>query len=203
MVIGYIFSEKEVIDLNKNFILKTKDNFDINNIEKPTLIVGWNLVKELGIQANILNKHINDNLYWTFSPNEKRGIYEEDLDKFIRYSYSDFIKDIKIENIDPIIYNINDTNELIIRLEKFRGCFTYLYKDIIYIFNDMKIYVLDLRLIKFINFDYDLILNWFKENSSIVTDISEFSEELKFLNLKYIPYIKLKNGQSDVISLIC
>jgi len=58
-------------------------------------------------------------------------------------------------------------------------------------------------LIKFINFDYDLILNWFKENSNIITDITEFSEELKFLNLKYIPYIKLKNGQSDVISLIC
>ena len=53
----------------------------INNY-LPTLIVGWERVKKLYPKASILKKKIKDNLYWTFSPTEKRKIsifYLKDL----------------------------------------------------------------------------------------------------------------------------
>ena len=76
-----------------NIITKSKINLgsffnitnDLNNVDKsiPTLIIGWDEVKKIFPEQNILEKKIDDMLYWTFSKREKRYQYEIDLENFI------------------------------------------------------------------------------------------------------------------------
>lgn len=46
---------------------------DLKNIDIsiPTLIIGWDNVKKLYPEQNILNNKINENISWTFSKREK------------------------------------------------------------------------------------------------------------------------------------
>lgn len=64
---------------------------DFSTIDKniPTLIVGWNTVKQLFPNQNILETKINDNISWTFSKREKRYQYEKDLDFFMKKVIND------------------------------------------------------------------------------------------------------------------
>ena len=73
--------------ITKESITGIPNNFDIYETvlttDTPNLIIGWELTKTLCPEASILRKKIKDNLYWTFSPTEKRSVFENDLKKYI------------------------------------------------------------------------------------------------------------------------
>ena len=52
-------------------MIKKIDN--LIETDKPTIIVGWNKVKELYPKQKITNKKISDSLFWTFTEKEKTG----------------------------------------------------------------------------------------------------------------------------------
>ena len=170
----------------------------------PTLIVGWDVVKKNFGDVSILSKMITPStedgyggIYWTFSKAEKRGIYEENLKEFKEKCYEDYIKKIKTYNIDPIVYNINTTEELCKKLSNLSGGVGYLFQErIVYIYKENSIFMVDLDLIKFIGFDDGFILKFLMDNLSVFSeDLEEdFTEELKHLDIKYVPYLKYKNA---------
>ena len=168
----------------------------------PTLIIGWSNVKEYYKDVSILSKVIEEEsggfgaTYWTFSKSEKRGIFEEDLNKFKLKCYEDLVKGLKTYNIDPIIYKINTTDELCNKISKLTGGTGYLFQDrIVYIYKGDSIYVIDLELIDYIGFDRSSIIECLKSNLSVFGDNFEekFTEELKHLDIKYTPYLEFKN----------
>ena len=88
------------------------------------IIVGWDLAKEMG--ASILNHKISENKYWTFSPREKRKIFEEHLVSFIKESLQEIIGKIKINNLNPLEFNSKE--EYINHIKSnVGGCNGYLY----------------------------------------------------------------------------
>mgnify|MGYP000989305270 CR=1 FL=1 len=123
MKVGNIVNCNEEIDDRYFNCLSIKEFMDENffitdNSKLPTLIVGWDIVKNNFGDVSILSKMVtppsNDGyggIYWTFSPKEKRGIYESNLKEFKERCYVDLVKNLKTYNIDPIIYKINDTDE--------------------------------------------------------------------------------------------
>ena len=54
----------------------------------PTLIIGWDIVKEINPKADFIDKKILENIFWTSKKTERRDIFEEDLYNFINYSYN-------------------------------------------------------------------------------------------------------------------
>lgn len=60
----------------------TDDYYNIDN-SLPTLIIGWEEVKKLFPNQNILDYKISDTISWTFSKREKRHQYEKDINNFI------------------------------------------------------------------------------------------------------------------------
>jgi hypothetical protein len=133
---------------------------------------------------------------------EKRGIFEKDLKTFIIKSYGDLIKDIELINIDPIYNKIKDIDTLILELDKLVEGVGYLYLDYFYIFKDKKIYFLDIGLLKFVKFDYEMVINHLKKIlSKTIEDDSKYEKFLKYLDRKYIPYLYAK--QNTLTSLIC
>ena len=191
--------------ITKESITGIPNNFDIHETvlttDTPNLIIGWELTKTLCPEASILRKKIKDNLYWTFSPTEKRSVFENDLKKYIDKSYKDYIKNIKFYNIDPIIYKINTIDELLSKLSIVAGGFTYLYVNkIVYVYHSFIIYSIDLELLDFIGFDRKIILSTLKE----ITNFSDgefknfkFKNELKYLDIKYLPYLIYKDATKN------
>tara|TARA_Y100000389_G_scaffold198328_1_gene234655 strand:+ start:4792 stop:5421 length:630 start_codon:yes stop_codon:yes gene_type:complete len=208
MIVGNIINCNEEID-ERYFKCLSIDEFISTDIREdhmklPTLVVGWSTVKENFKDVSILSKVITPpkegergGIYWTFSKAEKRGIYEENLKEFKEKCYEDYIKKIKTYNIDPIVYNINTTEELCEKLSNLSGGVGYLFQGrIVYIYKENSIFMVDLDLIKFIGFDFGFILKFLMDNLSVFSeDLEEdFTEELKHLDIKYIPYLKYKNA---------
>ena len=192
-IIGIIVSKDDLTGIPTNFVrMSPEDYLKLDNKELPTLIIGWGLTKDNFNKASILNKKISDNLYWTFSTDEKRGVFESDLKKFIKKSYDDFIKGLKYFNIDPIMYKINNTEELIEKIKSLSGGFAYLYLNkVVYIYHNFNLFSIDLNQLDFIKFDRNVVLNVVKEIMNFFNSEmeKEFKNELKYLDIKYLPYL--------------
>jgi hypothetical protein len=210
MIVGNIVNCNEEIDERYFNCLSIEDFITSLHMgshpmmELPTLVVGWENVKNNFKDVSILSKVISEpeenglgGIYWTFSKSEKRGIYENNLKEFKERCYIDLIKNIKTYNIDPVIYKINTTEELCSKIEKLAGGIGYLFQErIVYIYKDNNIFMIDLELIDFIGFDRDLIMNNLKDHLSVFSDDLEenYTEELKHLNIKYTPYLEFKDA---------
>ena len=192
VVIGNIISDEGITSVPDNFKILTVDEYLKSGSNLPTIIIGWENTKNNFTQASILKKKIKDNLYWTFSPIEKRTIFEEDLKKFIKKSYDDFVKDVKHSNIDPIIYKINTYEEFIKKLDNIQGGFAYLYlSKVVYIFHNSTIFSIDLDQLEFIGFNREIILSTLKKRTKFLEENAEkdFKNELKYIDIKYLPYL--------------
>lgn len=207
-IVGNIVSNDGITGIPSNFnVLTMEEYLKSTQNDLPTLIIGWDLTKTNFDTASILKKKISDGLYWTFATSEKRGIFEEDLKKFIKRSYDDFVKNIKFFNIDPIMYKINTTEELIIKLNSLAGGFAYLYMDkVVYVYHNFNLFSIDLFQLEFIGFDREKVLNKLMGDMILFEKNEEkkFKNELKYLNIKYTPYLMFKDATKNTTSsLIC
>ena len=195
ITVGNIITKENITGIPNNFGI-----YDIvPTTEIPNLIIGWELTKTLYPEASILRKKIKDNLYWTFSPIEKRSVFENDLKKYIDKSYKDYIKKIKFYNIDPIIYKINTIDELLDKLKIIAGGITYLYVNkTVYVYHSFIIYSIDLELLDFIGFDRKIILSTLKEITNFSDgEFKNFKNELRYLDIKYLPYLIYKDATKN------
>lgn len=165
-------------------------SFDCGLIE---IIVGWDLAKKRG--AKILTHKIDEKTYWTFSPREKRKIFEEQFNTFTEQILTDLIKDVKINNLNPLDFN-TEIEYLSYLKKSIQGCEGYLYFDRLYVYCGLQIYHIDTKLLNFLKWD---ILKEIKD-LIIINDIGEIPKTLKDFDIKYIPYLNAKKGNivSDV-----
>jgi len=168
------------VDLVKPYMTPIM-SFDEGIIE---IIVGWGLAKDKN--ASILNHNIDNNTYWTFSPREKRKIFEEHIVLFVEDAYKKLIENITIENINPLNFK---NKELFLKyiIEQLRGCDGYLYSDRLYIYFGDIIYHIDVNLLKFMSWD---IINEIKEILIIKENIDDQNQN--YLDIKYIPTLYAK-----------
>ena len=207
-IVGNIVTNNGITGIPNGFnILSIEEYLKIKDNTLPTLIIGWEETKTNIPEASILRKKIKDNLYWTFSTTEKRTIFEEDLKSFIKKTYEDYVKEIKFFNIDPIIYKINTTEELITKIKSVAGGFAYLYLNkVVYIYHNSIIFSIDLEQLDCIGFDREIIISTLKESTKFFEENLEknFKNELKYLTIKYLPYLLFRDATKNTTSsLLC
>lgn len=179
--------EKNLVKNYMNDIM----SFDSGIIE---IIVGWDLAKERG--ANILNHKISKNTYWTFSPREKRKIFEEHMKSFVKEGIEGIISDVKINNLNPLEFKTED-NFLQHLKESVQSCDGYLFKNRLYIYCDRKIYHIDMGLLTFLSWD---ILSKI-ENIIKMKEYKKIPKVLGDFDIKYIPYLNAK--EDNITSDLC
>lgn len=151
------------------------------------IIVGWDLAKSKG--ASILEHKMGDNLYWTFSPREKRKVFEGHLKSFFEEFIENLIKKIKTKNLDPI--NFDNKESYIDFIKKhISGCEGYLYSDRLYVYCDNLIYHIDVGLLNFMSWD---IINEIK-NLIKLKENKEIPKTMENLDIKYIHYLDAKEN---------
>ena len=81
--LGYIISDNVIREKN-SFVGYVKDISEADPT-KPILYIGYKKAKSIEGYKNILEKKINNNIFWTFKKTESRSDYEIDLEKFYKY----------------------------------------------------------------------------------------------------------------------
>lgn len=196
--IGNIIT-KNKIEISQFFnVSNTISKVDINI---PTLIIGWDEVKTIFPNQNILDSRIDENISWTFSKREKRYKYEKDLDNFIET----VIKKLN-DKINYRFYNfITSTSEKrksFIEYVNKGGCSLYYNSRFLYIYNPNDSITIGISLndIQYIGLNSkEFIQSLNKNNNNIVCDnlkcIDNESFSLIKENVKVIAYLNyLKNN---------
>lgn len=126
---------------------------EINNLNvMPSLIVGWEKVKELFPDQSIREKKINDNVYWTYSSAENKKEFKEDVRKFIEDSIKNFFPK-KITTYDAIIDG--SLKDFIAKnIDSKNRSFIYFHKNACYIHNGNKTCAISLISLEYVGKDF-------------------------------------------------
>jgi hypothetical protein len=165
----------------------------------PTLIVGWEKVKELYPNQDILDNRINDDLYWTFSKREKRYQYEKDLNNFI----NNVIKGIE-KNVNYHFFNyllaVEDKRDSFINYIQNSESSIYYNSKFLYIYNpdDLITIGVSLKDVKYVGINIKFFIEKLTSGNKIISNnINDIGEDAFFIvkdNVKFVPYLNyLKN----------
>ncbi|MFW6225593.1 MAG: hypothetical protein ACOC3V_01375 [bacterium] len=168
MKIGNIIYDGELVTHDMvdyiNYIKKPIKFIDIAN-DLPTLYVGWSFMKETNTDCEIISnadilkkKIISGKLYWEFNFDEHKSSHVNGINRFVsklpeiyfrfRYKYVD---------LDPIFFQITDTDELFDVLpKKIDLCYNY-KDDILYVLSNDVIFGININTYTYFKFDESII----------------------------------------------
>jgi hypothetical protein len=127
----------------------------------PTLIIGWSKTKELyGDKASILHKQISDNVFWTFTKEERKVEYEHDIEDFKNLCYNNVGKDIPYVYLDVIHDNYRKNRKILRKIFSLSKSTSFITeKNMLYIYGENIIFGIDLNLIEYIGITKEKVIN--------------------------------------------
>ena len=191
MILGYIVTDKKLKGIDG--FVEQVDDISLADATKPILIVGWKKAKEHPKYSSVLEKQLDDNLYWTFGKSESRADFEEDLKVFYNIIYNNILNNINYYyiNIYKLKYsNIKKLYNIILTSSEVKNI--YLSNSLLYIPYEGKILGLSLSILEYCGIPTDKVLNKIKSKGiNIIEDNGKFIFKLskQLANKKYaIPY---------------
>jgi len=182
-------------------IIKSHDKFNVvDSLDKiieslPTLIIGWEIVKEINPDADFCNRKLSDNINWTFTLNEKRNLYEEDLYYFIEECHNKLISKVTYKYIDFVLTNDDDLADTFKNIKNSEKNIAFKFDNMIYIYSSNYLFGIDLNIISFVGRNTDKLINYLKtfinvflEDSNILIEYKGYMDMLNN-QVKYIPYL--------------
>lgn len=190
--IGVIYYKDELKLHNKIDYIEYNQVDSIENIKiknKPTLIIGWDLLKTKYDNINILNKNINNLLFWTFSFKEKKTDYIHDLNKFIKINIVNIFKFYEYKILSPVFFsNLKNYKDYISLFNGINIDNIFIYKNgNISILSQRTIYRIDLKELKFFNIDIKEFINYLNKNYTNI--LFDRYGEIEKSNIEYFKYI--------------
>jgi hypothetical protein len=183
---------KSKIDVGE-YIKVTKDITEVD-LNIPTLIVGWAVVKEFYPNANILDKHITDTISWTYSNREKRQEYEPDLAKFIKNAFEKLSTSVSYTFFNILTSRLNRVKSLINYINSDKTKVIYLSDKNGYLYDGKQVIGISLSDLDYIGIKRDKILKLItKQHKNIIVFNDTFlSWKIKRVidgNDKVIPFL--------------
>lgn len=191
----------KIANIVTNNSLRLNDNFNVVNsindiiIDLPTLIVGWDIVKQINPNADYFDRKLTDEIFWTFYITEHRDLYEEDLYKFKNYSYKNILSDINYEYLDFILLKNSEILDKFKQIKLKQNKILFEINDMIYIYVDKTIYGINLEIIEYVNRDKDKLFTYLKSfidaflpTEEILIEYKDYMENLNY-DYKFIPYL--------------
>ena len=178
------------------------------DIELPTLIIGWNLVKELFPEQNILVSQINNNIYWTFSKREKRYQYEKDLETFIEKVRNEIDNRVNYRFFNYLTANDEKQKSFINYVNK-GNCSIYYNSRFLYVYNANDQLTIGISL-NYLKYNGITISNFIKtlntNNNNFIIDNLKYIDEnsLSFIkdntkSIAFLNYLKITDIYKKII----
>jgi hypothetical protein len=117
-----------------------EDNF----FDIPTILVGWNFVKDKYPKLNIFDKKIAENLYWAYGKSEMEKKFFSDIEEFFVDSVKKWLpKNFKL--YDPLRSDIDLLTYCEQNLNADKPVYVYFNKGALYLRNDDINYIIDIK----------------------------------------------------------
>ena len=194
--------------MNCGVFFNTTSNIGLIDNSLPTLIIGWELVKELYPNQNILDNKINENITWTFSKREKRYQYEKDIETFNKMVLSNLNKMVNYHFFNYLTAN-NDKRKCFIDYINKGNCSLYYNSRFLYIYNGNDSITIGISLndIKYIGLNIlDFIKTLNINNNNIICDNFDFNDENTLFFIKdnvksvaFLNYLKNKDIYKKIV----
>ena len=155
-----------------------------NNI--PTLLIGKKELTDRGYELSVLNRQIDNNLFWTYTKMEKRNIHEQDIAEFYKLVFKKLYRDIRYTNMSiyTMKYSIFKGMVNILLDNNIYKCI-YIRNNHVYVYYNNKVTGFSLDEIKYVGIDITKVMNILtnSKNSDIITTNNFIKNEAKeYLN---------------------
>jgi len=195
------------INIGEEFnIRSTISDLSEEDLKLPTLIVGYEVICDLYGAENVdlLDRQITSKIFWTLRKNEKRIIYSNDLETFIRYSYKKFASKLNFINLDLILYSKRKLFKIVKKILTIRDGVAYESSNkIIYLYHDNLIFIIDLNLTSYLGLNSDKIINKVKSickkyisGNDILIEYGNHLDRLEN-DVKLIPFLYSLNPSEE------
>ena len=185
---------KSKLDIEPFFNVVDDENKLIDGI--PTLIIGWDSVKSLYGDINILDKKVKDNIYWTFGKRERRNVMEVDVQKFKKKAMSIVSNNVKYKFFNILTAKNDKKKSFYALLKDARYKTVFSFNDMLYIYIDGTdtVVSISLRDVDYIGGDVKKIFSTLYNNKFVKVandnDLKDTNAKLFFKdNIYLIPYI--------------
>lgn len=164
--LGYIVSKRKI--RNVVGFVKVVDSIEsIDDKTKPTLVIGLEEAKKTTDNFSILEKKINDNLYWTFAKTERRTDYDRDLELFCGEVLKRSIDNIKYVYVNILNLGYQRLKKLILFLQSNVDKHIYICNDMVYVYSGQKVFGVSLRLLRYNKIVSNKVIKWlYKQNKN-------------------------------------
>lgn len=155
-----------------NYPLSINKNFpEENYFEVPTLIVGWNTVKDKFPKQNIMDKQIDKNLFWTYSKSENskeffkeaEDFFSESVKKWMPKNFKSFDTYLNKESLEDFINKNIDISKKV---------FIYFYDGALYLNNSGNNFIINIKSLSI-------------HDDKIKTTITELFNRLEIVSFSY------------------
>lgn len=189
--LGYIVTDRKLKNID-GFVEQVTD-IQFADSTKPILIVGWKNAKQNEKYASILEKQLDDNLFWTFNKSESRADFEEDLESFYSIIYNNILNNINYHYIDIFKLKYNKLKKLYSILSSSEDKNIYISNGVVYIPYEGGILGLSLVVLEYCGIKTEKVLQRIKSNpnNNVFEDDNKFVFKLtkRLGNKKYaVPY---------------
>ena len=189
--LGYIVTDKKISGV-KDFV-GVVDDISLTDPTKPVLIVGLDLAKKYIDDFSILEKKVNDNLFWTFKKTEKRVDFENDIDYFYKYIINNITRNIKYYYINILKLNYKSIKKLCNIVFSGEEKYIYISNNMIYLLHEGNILGISIQILEYVKIDVKKVFKklYSAKNNIICTSASECVKSIKgeLGNKKYaVPY---------------
>ena len=163
MILGYIVTKK-ILNGISGFVEQV-DNITKADSTKPILVIGWSEAKKYEGYANILNKQLSFNVYWTFSKTESRSDFEQDLKKFYSIIYNNILNNINYYYINLFKLKYNKLKKLINILYSKERKNIYISNNFIYVpYRPNNVLGISLSMLEYCGIKKDKVISKIKSN---------------------------------------
>ena len=162
-ILGYIVSKNKIKNILPNIQVVPSINL-IEDKNKPILIVGLEEAKKNASSFSILEKKLDEKLFWTFGKREKRSDHETDIEKFQDFVLKESLCGVKYYYFNVLKVNFGTLKRLISIINNQEEKYFYTDKKIIYMYYDNFILGVSLDIIDYLGIKRKKILDLIRKN---------------------------------------
>jgi len=183
--IGRIITNSKTVD-TLDYVEVTNNKCDLD-FSVPTLIIGKkNAIDMFGEEKiKVLDRKIQNNVYWTYGKTEKRNVFETDLAKFNENLIKNLKKNVKYTFFNVLSEPLSRVKRFISFMNSEKDKIIYITDKHMYILYNNVVYGVSLDDIEYVKVDKNKVIERIKSNKH-----NHVINNMKFLSNKMKKYIK-------------
>ena len=184
------------------FLIQHLANYPVRIIKElegmpqtPTLIVGWNYIKEKHPNQNIFEKQISEYLYWTYSQSEDKKLFLYEIEEFFFKQIKSWLPKDFIE-YDSLFSNISFNQFYIQNINEESNVFVYFDSGAMYMRNNGNNFIVNIKSLYLTEINFKKTITDFINSYKVIAfsyknfcdyiDLDEINDVITIENLRWV-----------------